>query len=150
MPDIRRARPDEAAAVNALTHAAYAHYVPRIGREPKPMRKDHAHAIEAGQVWVTEQDGVLQGVLVLVPEAGILLLENIAVAPAAQGIGLGRALLQFAEEEARRRAYGAIRLYTNAVMTENQAIYAARGYRETHRATTPSGLHVVYMRKDLR
>ncbi len=39
-------------------------------------------------------------------------------------------------------------LYTHEVMTENQAIYAHLGYRETGRRTE-NGYHRVFMHKEL-
>jgi GNAT superfamily N-acetyltransferase len=131
-PVPRRARPDEAQAVRDLVRAAYAHYVPRLGREPAPMADDYAARIAAGQAWVLEQAGLIQGILVLEDTAEGLLLDNIAVATPGQG--LGRVLLDFAETEARRRGHRRIRLYTNAAMVENIGLYARLGYTETHRA----------------
>ena len=72
-----------------------------------------------------------------------------AIRPSAQGAGLGRRLLEFAEEQARQRGLARLDLYTNEVMTENQAIYARLGYRETGRRTE-DGYQRVYMEKDLR
>jgi len=77
-----------------------------------------------------------------------LLLDNVAVAPWAQGRGYGRRLLDAAEQVARAQRYERIRLYTHVKMTENIAIYAGRGYRETGR-TEVNGLHRVYMEKTL-
>ena len=62
-----------------------------------------------------------------------LLIENVAIAPSSQGKGLGRGLLDYAEEEARGRGYSEIRLYTNEAMTENIALYKKWGYEETNR-----------------
>jgi hypothetical protein len=45
--------------------------------------------------------------------------------------------------EARRRRLLAIRLYTNAVMTENLSMYAHMGFVETHRAVE-KGFNRVY------
>jgi hypothetical protein len=42
MPQIRRARPEDAARIGAIARAAYVKYVPRIGREPAPMVADFA------------------------------------------------------------------------------------------------------------
>ena len=39
---LRRATPRDAEAVRALTRAAYAKWVPLIGREPRPMTKTTA------------------------------------------------------------------------------------------------------------
>ena len=130
----------------AITRAAYQHYVPRMGREPAPMSADYAAAVRDGQAWVATRDGRVVGHVVLVPEPDHLLLQNLAVSPAAQGQGVGTILLTLAEDEARRRGLGEIRLYTNEAMTENLAYYPRRGYTETHRATQ-AGYRRVFFRK---
>jgi GNAT superfamily N-acetyltransferase len=146
--DPRPARPDEAPALRDLVRAAYAKYVPRLGREPAPMRDDHAARIAAGQAWVLEHDGALVGALVLEDEPGALLLYNIAVAPAAQGQGIGTRLIAFTEAEARRRGYALLRLYTNELMVENVAMYGHLGFTETHRGSE-AGHRRVYFEKRL-
>jgi ribosomal protein S18 acetylase RimI-like enzyme len=62
-------------------------------------------------------------------------VNNVAVAPACQGQGRGRALLAFAEDEARRRGLPEIRLHTNAAMAGNIVMYPRLGYTETGRET---------------
>ena len=126
----RLARPEEAAALRDLVRAAYAHYVPRLGREPFPMIDDYEARIAAGQAWWIP--GI--AVLVLVDEDG-LLLDNIAVAEATRGRGVGRALIAFAEAEARRHGHGRLWLYTNELMVENIALYTRLGFVETKRET---------------
>jgi GNAT superfamily N-acetyltransferase len=127
---------------------AYAHYVPRIGREPAPMTADYDQAITRGQAWVAEQRGQLVGLLVLVPADDHLLLENIAVAPNRQASGIGALLLNKAEEQAYASGLTEIRLYTNQAMTENLAYYPRHGYHETHR-TTQDGYRRVYFAKTI-
>jgi ribosomal protein S18 acetylase RimI-like enzyme len=75
-----------------------------------------------------------------------MLLDNVAVAPAAQGSGLGRKMLEFAEAEAVEAGYRSIRLYTNEAMTENIELYTRMGYSETHRVEE-KGFRRVYMSK---
>jgi len=145
---IRLAGIEDRPAVEAVVEAAYAHYVPRIGRKPGPMLDDYAGLIRAGRVHVLEDETAIVGVLVLIPEAGTLLLDNVAILPDAQGLGHGRKLLQFAEQSARDAGYGSIRLYTNEAMTENIALYSRIGYIETHRAEE-KGLRRVNMTKRL-
>jgi len=94
--------------------------------------------IAAGQAWVLEDGGALVGVVVLEDHDDALLLDNIAVAT--RGMGHGRTLLDFIEAEARRRGYRAVRLYTNALMEPNIALYRGRGFVET--ARTPMGWRV--------
>ena len=148
MPALRPARPADAPAVTALVRAAYARWVPRLGREPAPMTEDDAALIAAGAVTLLEDAGRLSGVLVLVPGPDALLIENVAIAPAAQGRGLGGLLLAEAERVARALGHRRLWLYTNAAMTENIGFYARRGFVETRRATE-HGLHRVYMEKPL-
>ncbi|MGG8409598.1 GNAT family N-acetyltransferase [Streptomyces sp. 12297] len=118
-------------AVRDVTDAAYVHYVERIGIRPAPMDADHAAGIAAGHVFVTGDP--VAGLVVLVPAADHLFLDSVAVHPAAHGTGLGRHLLAFAETRARALGLPEIRLYTNALMWENQRIYPRFGYEVTER-----------------
>lgn len=145
---IRLARRDEADAVRDVVHEAYRHYIARIGKPPGPMLDDYAQRIADGQAWVLEDAGGIAGILVLEETADSLLLDNIAVAPGQQGKGVGRALLEFAEAEARRRGFTAIHLYTHELMTENLSLYSRIGYVETYRITE-KGFDRVYMHKPL-
>jgi len=145
---IRLAQPDEADVVRDVVHAAYRHYITRIGKPPGPMLDDYARRIIDGQAWVLEDAGGIRGILVLEEAPDGFLLDNIAVLPDGQGKGYGRALLEFAEAEARRRGFGEIRLYTHEMMTENIALYARIGFVETHRISE-KGYDRVYMSKQL-
>ncbi len=111
-----------------------------------PMDDDYDWRVAAGEAWVLDEAGAVRGVLVLVERADHLLLENVAVEPARKGKGDGRALLDFAEAEARRRGLPEIRLYTNELMERNIALYAARGYAETERRRE-KGFRRVFMAK---
>ena len=146
---LRPATRNDLAAVQEIVRAAYTHYIARIGREPGPMLDDYASLIDEGGVHVAERDSVIQGLLVLIPRGEAMLLDNVAVAPEAQGTGLGRTMLEFAERAAIKAGYPAIILYTHEMMTENIALYTRIGYAETHRIEE-KGLRRIYMRKPLR
>jgi GNAT superfamily N-acetyltransferase len=75
-----------------------------------------------------------------------LLLDNVAVAPDAQGMGIGAQLLRLADETAARSGLGEIRLFTNEAMTENLGYYARKGYVETGRGVQ-DGYRRVFFRK---
>ena len=146
---IRLATPEDVPAVARLVREAYAPYVARIGREPGPMGDDYAGLVAAGRVRVSEDAARgLCGVLVLVPQEDAMLLDNIAVAPGAQGLGVGRQLLTEAEAVARTAGFERMRLYTHEKMVENFALYTRIGYRETHRVSE-KGFDRVYMEKPL-
>jgi ribosomal protein S18 acetylase RimI-like enzyme len=93
-------------------------------------------------------EGVVRGVLVMMPEADALFIENVAVHPVHQQQGLGRRLLEFAEQQARATGLSALTLYTNEQMVENIAIYRYLGFEETDRKQD-HGFHRVFMRKSL-
>jgi ribosomal protein S18 acetylase RimI-like enzyme len=144
MTNIRPALAGDLTAVQALVNAAYAPYIPRLGRAPAPMMDDYAAAIAKGLVHLSEFDGRLAGLVVLIAEPDALLLDNIAVAPALQGQHVGRRLMEFAEETAKQYGLTRLRLYTNELMTENIGWYTRLGFRETHRGTE-AGFRRVYM-----
>jgi ribosomal protein S18 acetylase RimI-like enzyme len=145
---IRSAVAADGPAIRALTERAYAPYVTRIGRRPAPMDADDAELIAAGTVWLLEEAGRVRGALVCELHPDHLLIENVAVDPYAKGRGLGRRLLDYAEVAARALGRREIRLYTNARMTENRAIYRHLGYEETGQRTD-AGFERVYFRKRL-
>lgn len=132
----RPAHPDDVPAVEALVAAAYGHYVARIGTPPLPMVDDYPARVAASQLWVVDappgEPGPL-ALVVLVHHADHLEIDNVAVAPSAQGRGLGTALLAFAREQAFAAGLAELRLVTNELMTENQALYEHLGWVRTGR-----------------
>jgi N-acetylglutamate synthase-like GNAT family acetyltransferase len=117
---IRRATEADLPAVKEIITAAYSVYLTRMDRPPAPMLRDYSPAVRNGTVWVAGTP--VAGLISLIPADDRLLIENVAVRPAAQGTGLGRALMDFAEQRARQLRLPRLALYTNEVMTENQAI----------------------------
>ena len=123
-------------------------YIPRLGKPPGPMLESYDRVISQRAVYVVEEGGAVIGALVLGRDREGLLLENVAVDPQHHGKGVGKALLQFAEAEARRQGFAQIHLYTNVVMTENQLLYSKIGYVEYARREE-NGFSRIYMRKVL-
>jgi ribosomal protein S18 acetylase RimI-like enzyme len=141
---LRRATADDLPAIKAVIDAAYARYLPRMDKPPAPMFRDYGPSVETGTTWVAGSP--VRAVLTLYPRDDHLYVENVAVDPSAQGRGLGRALMEFAEQEAARRGFNRMALVTHEVMTENQAIYARLGYVEIERRTE-DGYRRIYMEK---
>jgi ribosomal protein S18 acetylase RimI-like enzyme len=131
---IRRAGAADVPAVKAVTDAAYHPYIARIGVVPQPMEADHAANVAAGLVYVTGNPEVI-GLVVLEARPDHLFLDSIAVRPDAHGQGVGRTLLAFVDARARALGLHEVRLYTNALMWENQAIYPRYGYEIVERRT---------------
>lgn len=145
---IRPAKAGDAAAVRACARAAYAPYVPAIGREPAPMVADFEGQIRAGHVWVADLQGTLAGYIVCYPRQDSQFLENIAVHPDLSGRGIGRQMVDWCENRAVSMGLRTVTLYTNAKMTANLALYPRLGFRETARRHE-DGFHRVYFAKRL-
>ena len=151
-PQLRPARASDLDATARLTSDAYAPYTALLGAPPLPVTEDYAPRIAAGEVSLLEAaSGEIVGLLVLERHADHALIYSVAVAPRRQGEGHGSALLRAAEDKARSWVLPELRLYTNARMERNIAIYAAAGYRETARRPHPlrPGWLVVDMAKPL-
>ena len=143
---MRRATAADLPSIQQIITSAYEKYLPRMDRPPAPMLRDYAPAIAEGTLWVTGNP--VTGLIALTPAGDSLLIENVAVHPSAQGTGLGRRLMDFAELQATRLALTRLTLYTNEVMTENLSIYARLGYHEIGRVVE-DGNRRVYMEKVL-
>ena len=143
---LRPATPADAERVADLVDAAFRPYVERLGTIPGPMTYDYDQVIREQQVTVAEVEGRIEGVIVLaITEEGFL-VDTVAVHPSRHGMGIGRALLELAEAEARRAGFASIYLYTHERMIENIGLYARIGYVEYERRSL-GDFSLVFMRK---
>ncbi|MEV4789531.1 GNAT family N-acetyltransferase [Streptomyces tuirus] len=129
--EIRPAGAADVPVVADVIDAAFRPYIARIGRVPQPMEEDHAANVAAGKVFVTGDP--VTGLVVVEAFADHLFLDTIAVHPRAHGGGVGRRLLRFVDAHARALGLPEVRLYTNALMWENQKIYPRYGYELVER-----------------
>jgi ribosomal protein S18 acetylase RimI-like enzyme len=125
---LRTGKPEDAAAIGALTRAAYAKWVAVIGREPLPMRVDYSEALKRHRFDLLYVGDELAALIETTPEGDLVLIENVAVLPAYQGRGFGRRLLTLAEDLAAAAGLAGTRLYTNKRFEANLRLYAALGY----------------------
>jgi hypothetical protein len=97
----RRATAADAVTVRDITHAAYAKWIPVIGRKPKPMTADYDKAVVNNVIDLLEEDGQPIALIEMIPEPSFepahLLIENIAVMPERHGEGIGSVLLERAQ-----------------------------------------------------
>ena len=89
---------------------------------------------ELGRIFVGEIDGVVQGMVLLlftistVLGRKVALLEDMVVAPAWRGKGLGTLLINHAEDFARSEGFGRITLLTDRDNDIAQQFYRAQGF----------------------
>ena len=119
----------DAEAIGALVHAAYAPWVPVIGRLPLPMQADYAEAVLCHRFDLLHVGGRLAALIETTPEGDHLLVVNVAVDPAFQGRGHGVRLMALAEDLAAAAGCRGLRLYTNRKYARNLRLYASLGYR---------------------
>ena len=144
----RQAVAADAPAIRELTRAAYARWVPLVGREPKPMTADYAEAVRQHRFDLLSVEGELAALIETIPEYNHLLIENVAVSPSFQGRGFGRKLMAHAEALAASSGFAEIKLYTNKLFAENVALYLRLGYRVDREEVLPVGT-VIHMSKRL-
>lgn len=112
------------------------------------MSADYALLVASGNLYVLRVDARLLGAIHLTPAQDALMVSNLVVDPVAHGQGYGRALMLFAEAQAREKGLVALTLFTNELMHENIALYTKIGFVETSRKTE-NHFQRVYFRKDL-
>jgi len=145
----RRATFADARAVREITRAAYARWIPVIGREPKPMTANYEQAVADHVIDLFEEGGRPIGLIEVIPRPSHLLIENVAVLPDRRGEGIGGLLLKRADAIARSLGLSELRLYTNALFSANISFYAHRGFEEFLREPHAAGGEVVHMKKSV-
>lgn len=149
MISIRPALESDAGGIADCVDHAYSPYIPLMGKLPGPMTGNYPEVIQNHEVHVAvTESGEVAGMLVLIAMPETLLLDNVAVRPVDQNRGIGRRLMNLAEQRAVQLGYGDIELYTHLCMVGNQAIYSSMGYVESRRVTE-SGYDRIYFRKQL-
>ena len=144
----RPAERADAAKIRDIVRAAYAKWVPVIGREPLPMRADYDKAVAEHPFDVAVEDDRIVGMIETMLEDDHLWIENVCVAPQAQGRGIGRLLLERAEEKARAAGRRELRLLTNGAFEANMLLYKRHGYSIDREEPFMGGM-TVYMSKTL-
>lgn len=127
-PMIRPATLADAPALTACITRAYAKAAARLPDLPD-VAAGLAGDIADHSVWVAESEGGILGGAVLVEAEGRAVLANLAVDPAAQGMGLARHLIAAVEGACRARRYDALHLSTHADMPENLSLYTYLGWQ---------------------
>jgi ribosomal protein S18 acetylase RimI-like enzyme len=148
-PIVREARPDDYPAVADITVAAYRSAAPD-GEVPAALRpgghfeevyapalRDVASRAAHAVVLVAETGGVVLGAVTYVSSEGPYAefdesdsagVRHLAVDPASQGTGTGRALMEECLARARRDGKRRIVLHTQPHMYSARALYARMGF----------------------
>lgn len=135
---IRPATANDLDAVSAL--------MPRQVEMRAALTADHPALIEDGVVRVLTQDSAVVGILVLLDRPDHLLVGAMEIDPFQKDKGFEKAMLTFAESEARNRGYDEVRLNASEATTGTIALCRSLGYREMTRRDR-DGDRPIHMRK---
>ncbi len=128
-PLIRRALPRDAEGLADCITAAYAPFIAE-GLALPPVSEGIDEDIAKHHVWVAERNGqIVGGVVLVVGETAHL--ANLAVHPDAGGGGIGRRLIDQAQDAAWTAGYDRVHLATHIDMTATQSFYRRLGWQET-------------------
>ncbi len=151
---IRRATAADAGAISELLLAAFAEYRPLYTAEAfaatTPPHGVIASRIEEGPIWVFVNP-VVAGTLGALRKRDDLYLRSMAVHPRATRGGIGRHLLEMAEEHACEQGCSELVLSTTPFLLPAIALYERYGFRRTHEAPHDLfGTALFTMRKPVR
>lgn len=152
---LRAATVDDAAAIATVIAASFAQYRGRLVPESGAFRETAATIaaeLDRGSgAIVAQRNSEVLGCVLVEEKEGDLYFGRLSVLPSARGRGLARQLIEAVETEARRRGLAGVRLGVRIVLTDNQRLFQALGYRETSREAHPGFDHPtsINMRKPL-
>ncbi len=131
---IRPAAQGDAEAIVALIQAAFTPLIGRLDPTPGALRETPATIgaeLSAHRGLVAEIGGEVVGSALLKHQEDGLYLGRLAVAPAAQGRGVAKALLAEAERLARGLGYAQMILRVRLALPENRRLFSGAGFVET-------------------
>jgi GNAT superfamily N-acetyltransferase len=121
-------------AVMKLLHAAFDYQNDRI-EPPSSLHGFDAESIalkaKDEHLFLAVENGELVGCIFPRPQSGSLYVGKRAVWPHRQGQGIGRGLMQAAEDFARQSSLAVLELDTRIELTENHETFAALGFVRT-------------------
>ncbi|MCV6823231.1 MULTISPECIES: GNAT family N-acetyltransferase [Halocynthiibacter] len=129
-PTLRPATHDDSEAIRTCIADAFTKARAEISDFPD-VTFGIEESIGAGLAFVAEAEGCVCGALTVHVTDDYLKVEVVAVDSAYRGFGIGRLLMEFAVQEAKRRGVRELRLRTHILMPENVALYQHLGWEVT-------------------
>jgi ribosomal protein S18 acetylase RimI-like enzyme len=134
---VRRATPRDHATAGAITLAAYEPFTDDPDDDYRARLADAASRDAEAELWVAEAEGVLLGCVTLCPPGSPWReiarddegeFRMLAVAPEAQGRGVGRTLVELVLERFRADGASAVALSSLRSMTSAHRLYERLGF----------------------
>jgi predicted N-acetyltransferase YhbS len=142
------AREEEAEAIASLIHRAFAAYRGKLQPEPSALRESAdsiRSALKNETVLVARRCGRIVGCVSVQRRADLVYARRLAVEPAEQGCGIGRALMAEAEGLARQVGWSRLVVETRLALTGNRAFFRVLGFVEGAHRCHPGFAHPTYV-----
>ncbi|AMJ68310.1 GNAT family N-acetyltransferase [Hymenobacter sp. PAMC 26628] len=133
-------------AFRALNHAWISRYFTLEAPDHQVLDEPQRYVLDpGGHILMAVYNDEIVGTCALIKEhGGVYELAKMAVAPAAQGLGIGWALGQGILQKARQLGAHRVELISNSTLVPALALYEKLGFRHVPLAPTP------YQRGDVR
>jgi ribosomal protein S18 acetylase RimI-like enzyme len=130
---IRFALPDESEAIAGVISEAFAPFknlytAGAFAATVISPEKIRQRFNDAGAVWAVLKNGKIVGTVSVLPDGEWLYIRSMAVLPAAQGLGIGRRLLEAVENYAVRNGFEKLFLYTTPYLPAAIKLYEQNGF----------------------
>ncbi|MCA1703292.1 MAG: GNAT family N-acetyltransferase, partial [Actinobacteria bacterium] len=133
LPRIRPAADTDSAALIELIRSCWSAYPGCVldvdAEEPWLRAPDTAYDAWNGAMWVATLDGLVVACVGLKPYPDHAELKSLYVSTAARRRGLGERLSRLVEEEAGRRGYQRMELWSDTRFADAHRLYERLGYR---------------------
>ncbi len=130
---IRPARESDIQQIKFLAQTCFAPFVSRMGRKIKMREFDYGKDVRDGKVTVYMVDNSVRGFITTRRDGMDLHIENMAVTAKFRRQGVGRALLDHADQQGIRNKCLRLILHSSVIAFENIAYYRGRGFTEIDR-----------------
>lgn len=150
---LRPARDDDSEAFLGILGAVFAEYpgcVLVLDEEPEMQRPASAFAEQGGQIWAVEQAGRVVGMVAMRvdrSEPALVEMKKVYLLPEARGVGLGRFLVSWVEQQAAAAGARSVHLWSDTRFTTAHRVYERMGYqrlpetRDLHDASDTTEYH---------
>ncbi len=139
MVEIRFAEISDSEAIAKLLCGSFGrfalNYTPEALKAVTPSTDEIAARLDEGPVWVAVSDGQIVGSVSALPEPEWLYIRSMAVAPEAQGLGIGNSLLLVVESYAFEKGFDRLFLYTTYFSQRAIRLYEKNGFYKVRDTT---------------
>lgn len=151
---LRKATAADSGAISALLRESFAEfealYTPAAFAATVLPVSGILARLNEGPIWVAEYESAIVGTVGAILIGELATIRGMAAHPSAQGVGIGKRLLDEAERFAVARGAQTLDLYTTAFLHRAIRLYKAAGFAFTGETVNPNETELLRMMKATR